>query len=76
MGVEFGLANCTTKQQWTIDESQCRLSLRERAPFRGAKGDKLKHYPKLALPIPMGNTNENRPAITYSATASTKTFRR
>ena len=25
MGVEFGLANCTTKRQWTIDESHSRV---------------------------------------------------
>jgi len=51
MGVEFGLANCTTKRQWTIDESPFHvlISLREMSTwmrpmklvsvaFRSAKG--------------------------------------
>ena len=91
MGVEFGLANCTTKRQWTIDESHSRtlislVEMRTRmrpmklvsVAFRSAKGHPFaerKVPQKMVRPIPIGYTNENRPAITYSARASTKTFR-
>src|SRR5688572_9225620 len=33
--------------RWCLSLPDCRLSLRERTFFRGAKGDKLRHYPTI-----------------------------